>query len=110
MKKSGENIHKLPEQQTAKCYGRLWRGHLGRPREDKYHFQAMQEVFPEKIVRGKVGLEVGCGSGWDAFTMATDNPGTSVISLDISDGVYTAQEVNKGLRKWPAFLNATSFR
>ena len=86
------------DKETADCYGRLWRGHRGLAREEKYHFQAMQEAFPEKIVRGSIGLEVGCGSGWDAFTMASVNPGTSIISLDLSDGVYTAKEVNKDMR------------
>jgi len=86
------------DEETADCYGRLWRAHRALPREQNYHFQAMQEVFPEKIVRGGIGLEVGCGSGWDTFAMASSNPGTRMIALDISDGVFTAKEVNKDLQ------------
>lgn len=86
------------DKETADCYGRLWRRHRGLARDQRYHFQAMQEVFPEKIARPGLGLEVGCGSGWDTYSMGSAEPDTRIIALDISDGVYTAKDVNKDLR------------
>lgn len=59
----------------------------------------MQEVIPEKIVRGSLGLEIGCGGGWDTHIMAKGNPSIKFISMDISDGVYLATEVNQNLKK-----------
>ena len=85
-------IEKLKELRTKESYGILWLGYSGKKPEEKYHFDCMQEVIPDKIIRGTRGLEVGCGCGWDLRIMATRDPSVRIIGMDMSDGVYTAKE------------------
>jgi len=81
---------------TKKAYSFLWDKHADSEKElpEKYHFDFMQEVISEKIVRGDVGLDLGCGCGWDTFIMAKDNPSVKIIGLDMSEGVYKAAKLN----------------
>ncbi len=62
------------------------------------HFLKMQEVITEKIASGKVGLEIGCGDGLDTRVMASRNINTEIIAIDISESVYAAVDLNKGLK------------
>ena len=57
----------------------------------------MQEAIDEPIVRGKIGIDVGSGCGFDSFIMAKNNPSVRIVSIDISDGVYTAKKLSSGL-------------
>lgn len=57
----------------------------------------MQEIIPEPIVTGNLGIDVGSGCGYDTYFMAKDNPSVNIIGLDISDGVYTAKEITSQL-------------
>ena len=41
---------------------------------DLWHFNDMQDIVPESIVRGKIGLEAGSGRGYDTHIMARNNP------------------------------------
>ena len=79
--------------ETDKTYSLLW-NEEGLP---DCHYEKMQEVIPEKIVTGKIGLEVGCGSGVDVKAMAEKYPDTEIVTFDISDGVYTASRLTKRL-------------
>ena len=79
---------------TKERYSFLWTKHSNKELPEKYHFNLMQEVIPEKIVRGKIGLDLGCGCGWDTFIMARDNPSVKIIGLDMSEGVYGAAKLN----------------
>lgn len=84
-------------QDTKEVYSFLWK--LSNPSSpvQKYHFNMMQEVITEPIVRGRIGLEVGSGCGYDICIMARENPSVKLISFDISEGVYQAKKIAKGL-------------
>ena len=72
---------------TKNTYGLLWR-QSGSAIPRRWHFNAMQEVIPEPIVRGRIGIEIGSGCGYDTYIMAKGNPVVKFISIDISDGIY----------------------
>lgn len=72
---------------TKDTYGLLWEK-SGDIVPRRWHFNAMQEVISEPIVRGKIGIEVGSGCGYDTYIMAKGNPAVKLISIDISDGIY----------------------
>jgi len=82
--------------ETRNTYSLLWQ-HSGATTPDRWHFNAMQEVIPEAIVRGKIGIEVGSGCGYDTCIMATGNPSVKLISIDISDGIYNTKRLTGGL-------------
>jgi len=82
---------------TKKVYGLLWEKNKGLSIE-RWHFNKMQEVIPEPIVKGSMGIEVGSGCGYDTYIMAKNNPSVGIVSLDISDGVYKIKEVSSGLK------------
>lgn len=83
---------------TANTYGFLWsRSDAGSPPE-KWHYTAMQEVFDEPIVRGRVGIEIGSGCGYDTYIMAKDNPSVVIVSTDISDGIYNTKKITAHLK------------
>lgn len=83
---------------TKDIYGFLWT--KGRPASlpKKWHFNKMQEVVPEIIVRGTWGIDAGSGCGYDTYAMAKDNPAVKIVSMDMSDGVYTNLKLNHNLR------------
>jgi len=81
---------------TAKLYGKLWETETVTP--SRWHYHDMQAVIPKKMVIGKVGLEIGCGSGFDTYWMAKENPDVDFVSLDLSDGVYQARARTKNLK------------
>jgi len=83
---------------TARRYSFLWerQGDMEAPK--KCHFDSMQEVIPEAIVRGSIGLDLGCGCGWDTFTMARNNPSVRIIGMDVSDGVHAASRLNYNMK------------
>ncbi len=83
---------------TAKTYGFLWgRGKDVSPVET-WHINAMQEVIDEPIVRGRMGIEVGSGCGFDTYIMAKNNPSVQLVSIDISDGIYRTKSLTTDLR------------
>ena len=83
---------------TSERYSFLWSRYLDGAPPDTYHFDSVQTVISEKIVRGSVGLDLGCGCGWDTFVMSKKNPSVRIIGLDISEGVYVAAKVNNESR------------
>jgi len=89
---------KTGEAATADRYGFLWSRHESGRLEQKYHFDYMQEVIPEKIVRGSVGLDMGCGNGLDVFNIARNNSSVHIVGMDISDGIYTASHFNRDIK------------
>ncbi|MDP2905332.1 MAG: class I SAM-dependent methyltransferase [Candidatus Omnitrophota bacterium] len=83
---------------TKEVYGFLWNKSQGYSTSlEKGHFSYMQETVTEPIVRGGAGIDIGCGMGQDTYLMAKNNPGVSVIALDLSDGVYKTRELVRGL-------------
>ena len=82
---------------TAKTYGFLWAKGTGLNPVDIWHFNGMQEVIDEPIIRGRRGIEVGSGCGFDSYIMAKSNPSVQLISMDMSDGIYKTREMTSGL-------------
>lgn len=80
---------------TADTYSLLWTKAKECGEIPGYHYDKMQEVIPEGIVKGKLGLEVGCGCGLDTRIMARENPFVEIVALDISEGVYRAGRLNR---------------
>ncbi len=90
-------INKLKK--TGDIYGFLWRKTSTRQAASpSLHFNKMQEVVPQSIVRGKMGIEIGSGNGRDTCFMAKNNPAVRVISLDLSDGIYITRNITRDLK------------
>ncbi len=83
---------------TGDIYSFLWIKTADQDRSGiSLHFNKMQEMIPESIVRGKIGLEIGSGSGEDTYFMAKNNPAVRVVSLDLSDGIFMAKKLTSDL-------------
>ncbi|MDD5680542.1 MAG: class I SAM-dependent methyltransferase [Candidatus Omnitrophica bacterium] len=82
---------------TKKSYGFLWTREVALRPAERWHFNNMQEAIGEPIVRGDIGIDVGSGCGFDSYIMAKNNPSVRIVSIDISDGVYTAKKLSSGL-------------
>jgi len=85
-------------ERTADTYGFLWDKTDANIKCGKWHFDAMQEVINEPIVRGFRGIDVGSGCGYDTYIMAKNNPSVKIVSMDISDGVYKTKEITADLK------------
>lgn len=81
---------------TQERYSFLWKGAVNH-KPDKWHYNNMQDVIKEPIVRGQKGIDVGSGCGYDTYIMAKNNPSVKIVSLDISEGVYKTKEITAGL-------------
>lgn len=73
---------------TEKLYGFVWEKADDCMPPDTWHFNKMQEVILDSIVKEGVGIDVGSGCGYDTYIMAKNNPLLKIVSMDISDGVY----------------------
>lgn len=85
---------------TSSHYGYLWgieSKSLGKGSEGTFHFQNMSKAVSFDIVRGKLGIDIGCGGGGDTYFIARNNPGIELVGIDLSEGVYAAKERAKGL-------------
>ena len=82
---------------TKSIYGFLWTKNGNVKPSEGYHFNRMQEVVLEEIVRGSWGIDVGSGCGYDTYVMAKSNSSVKIVSMDISDGVYTNLKLNRDL-------------
>lgn len=83
---------------TAKTYGYLWGRGKDAPPVETWHINAMQEVIDEPIVRGRMGIEVGSGCGFDTYIMAKNNPSVQLVTMDISDGIFRTKSLTADLR------------
>lgn len=82
---------------TEKSYGFLWSKHSISPHQN-WHFEKMQEVISEPIVKGLIGIDIGSGCGYDTYIMADRNPLVDIVSIDLSDGVYRTKKLTSGLK------------
>ena len=82
--------------ETKNTYSLLWQ-QSDSAVPQKWHFNAMQEAISEPIVRGRIGIEVGSGCGYDTYIMAKDNPAVKLVTIDISDGIYNTRRLVAGL-------------
>ncbi|RJP28981.1 MAG: class I SAM-dependent methyltransferase [Candidatus Omnitrophota bacterium] len=85
------------EKKTSSVYSYLWRKADKDGLLAKSHYERMQEVIPEQIIRGCRGLEVGSGCGCDTLSMAKANKSVMICSLELSDGIYETKDLCKGL-------------
>lgn len=85
-------------EKTAKTYGFLWTKDKNITPIDKWHFNKMEEAINEPVVRGKMGIDIGSGCGYDTYIMAKNNPDIRIVSIDLSDGVYKTKELTSGLK------------
>lgn len=74
---------------TASLYSHLWSREADSPASA--HINGVEASLGEPIVKGRIGLDAGSGSGTDTAVMATRYPSVEVISLDISEGVYATR-------------------
>ncbi len=86
------------QKKTEKTYGFLWKRNKDVHPMDTWHFNKMQEVIAEPIVRGKIGIDIGCGCGYDTYIMAKNNPSSRIVSIDVSDGVYITKKLTSDLK------------
>lgn len=85
------------ERHTKETYGFLWGKSAAAACPDRWHFNDMQEVVGEPLVRGSRGIEIGSGCGYDSSIMARGNPSVDIVSTELSDGVYRSRELTSGL-------------
>lgn len=78
---------------TQETYGLLWEREAAATPIARWHFNDMQDKINVPIVRGNIGIDIGSGCGYDAYIMAKNNPGVTILALDISDGVFKAQNL-----------------
>lgn len=75
-----KQINSKKVDKTKEVYGLLWEKTDIVNLPGSSHFDKMQEAIPEKIVRGKLGIDIGSGCGYDTYIMAKDNPSVKIIS------------------------------
>ena len=81
---------------TQAVYGFLW-AKLNNGKPQRWHYNNMQETISEPIVRGKRGIDIGSGCGYDTLIMAKSNPAVKIISLEISEGAFKTRKLTCGL-------------
>ena len=94
-KYQGDNLTEKTKD-TQAVYGFLWE-ELRNGKPDKWHYNNMQDLIGEPIVRGEKGIDIGSGCGYDTFIMAKNNPAVKIISLDISEGACKTKELTCGM-------------
>jgi len=82
---------------TIALYSQLWSGQSSEESDGDSHVEQVEETLKEPVVRGRIGLDAGSGSGADTQTMAARHPNVEVISLDISEGVYETRRRTESL-------------
>lgn len=86
------------EQRTQRRYEFYWTREADASHCKKWHYNYMQEVIDEQIVRGKRGIDVGSGCGYDTYIMAKNNPSVDIVSMDLSDTVHIIKKLTNGLK------------
>jgi len=89
----GHSLEKMKER-----YGYLWTRDKHISPVDRWHYSAMKECIDESIVRGKLGIDVGSGCGYDTYIMANQHPLTKIVSIDISDGVFATKTITESFK------------
>ena len=59
--------------------------------------EAVEEALSEPVTCGQIGVDAGSGSGFDTAAIARGYPSVEVISLDMSEGVYTTRKQTEGM-------------
>lgn len=83
---------------TITHYSALWTASASDISDDsKPHSMAVAEVVPLGIDAGQIVLDAGCGNGKDTAELASQHPNAQFLALDISDGIYLAQQLTSSL-------------
>jgi SAM-dependent methyltransferase len=61
------------------------------------HSLAVAQVVPLGIEAGQVILDAGCGNGKDTTWLARQHPDAQFLAVDISEGIYFAQQLTASL-------------
>ena len=97
---------------TSEIYGKLWAedfDNFSQQKHTTWHYEEMKKALPEQIVRGTLGLEIGCGNGFDSLMIANKNPNIHLCSIDISEGVFFGQHLKvKNDESRVTFLRASA--
>lgn len=92
-------LNKKKSAQTQNIYSFLWNKERKSGRlPASHHYDKLEGVAPFSIVRGKLGLEGGCGNGYDLRILASKYPDVDFVGVDISDGIYNAKNNCEGLK------------
>lgn len=83
---------------TQETYGFLWQRNQGMAPPQSWHFDAVEKIIDEPIVRGRRGIDIGSGAGFDTYIMAKDNPKVEIVSIDLSNGVYATKKITSDLK------------
>lgn len=78
---------------TAATYGLLWRKEFIQDVPAYWHLHYIEAVVGHSIARGRCGIEVGSGCGYDTYHLARAHPHLLMLSLDISEGVFTTKKI-----------------
>jgi len=86
------------EKQTINSYSFLWdKENKQNRKRDKTHFEILQNVLDEQIIKVGVGLEVGCGVGHDIEYMAETHPKNKFIAIDFTCSIFKVKNRLKHL-------------
>lgn len=86
------------EKQTIESFSFLWNvENKNEKGNEETHFEIVQNVLNDEIVSGGLGLEVGCGPGYDIEYMATKYPDKKFVAIDFSFSVFLLKKRLKGL-------------
>lgn len=84
------------EKETIKSYSFLWdKEDKQRYKNEKTHFEVVQNVLPVPIVKGHIGLEIGCGPTFDIEFMAHKYPENKFFTIDINNFIFEAKKILK---------------
>jgi len=61
------------------------------------HSMAVAEVVPLGIEARQIVLDAGCGNGKDTAWLARQHPNAQFLAIDISEGIYLAQQLTASL-------------
>lgn len=84
-------------EKTKNAYSFLWSRQTSLDCPQDWHFNLLQEIITEPMVRGKMGIDVGSGCGYDTCIMARNNPAVNIVSLEVSDGIYNTKKIAREL-------------
>lgn len=77
------------ERQTIESYSFLWDKVI---KQDRTHFEILQNVLGAQIIKVGVGLDVGCSAGHDIEYMAKKHPNNKFVAIDITHSIYKVKK------------------
>jgi ubiquinone/menaquinone biosynthesis C-methylase UbiE len=86
------------ERQTIDSYSFLWDKVIKQDsKQNKTHFETLQNVLGAQIIKVGVGLDIGCGAGHDIEYMAKTHPNNKFVAIDITHSIYKVKNRLKHL-------------